>query len=94
MPRVHGMLCVSYFHHTTAAQMLPLQVWNTVFGQTDYALTQAKKLKLHLPENDEFTGLCRFYSMRSQAIFDIIAAQMGGTQRLIRVMSTQVSQSS
>lgn len=63
------------------------EVWNGQFQQTQWALAQADALKLH--PTDRYTGLMRFYSRRSQQIFRLVAAAMGGHTRLRRVMATQ-----
>lgn len=58
-----------------------------MFEQTRWALAQADALRLH--PTDRYTGLMRFYSRRSQQVFLLAAAAMGGRSRLRCVMATQ-----
>ncbi|MFI3119749.1 MAG: hypothetical protein QX203_07195 [Methylococcaceae bacterium] len=68
------------------------EVWNGLFTQTAYATDNGVRLGLNILENgqiDDATGMVRFYSKRSQRIFDIFKAVLGDTSRIRRVMSTQ-----
>ena len=72
------------------------EVWNGMFGQTDYAKQKGIALGLNLYNNgaqrDDYIGLVRYYSLRSQQIFDLFYSVYGSAQapsRLVRVMATQ-----
>ncbi len=66
------------------------EVWNAIYTATAYARDQGRAMGFHLPENDDTIGMLRFYSWRSQRIFDIFEEVFGGTQRLVRVMANFV----
>jgi hypothetical protein len=74
---------IAYFEYSN-------EVWNTIFTQTQYAATKGQELGLHLPEDDETIGMLRFYSHRSQQMFDLIEATFGGTTRIHRVLANFV----
>lgn len=67
------------------------EVWNGIFSQTEFAIKQGKKFKLNkIPEGtDDYIGMVRFYSKRSQEIFAILEKEIVDKSRFKRVMSTQ-----
>lgn len=77
------------------------EIWNWIFPQVDYAIQKGCELDLQ-PENDNCTnpnldrgyrwnaGL-RYYTMRSLEIFRIFEQEFGGSDRLVRVLGTQVA---
>lgn len=67
------------------------EVWNGIFDQTQYAIKQGKKFRLNkIPEGlDEYIGMVRFYSKRSQEIFSILEREIVDKERFRRVMATQ-----
>jgi hypothetical protein len=63
------------------------EVWNSIFDQTTYARNRGVELGL---DADETTAMVKFYSRRSRQVFELIESAFGGTDRIQRVMATQV----
>ncbi|MCC6144723.1 MAG: hypothetical protein IT368_13030 [Candidatus Hydrogenedentes bacterium] len=64
------------------------EVWNGGFGQAQYC--KAQGYALHLGGN-EFETQMRYYSQRAVEIFQIFEDVFGGTDRLVRVLGSQAS---
>jgi hypothetical protein len=67
------------------------ETWNGIFVQSIYVQDKGEELGLNLPENNRFIGGLRFYSLRSQQIFDAFERVFGAQRasRVRRVMATQ-----
>ena len=64
------------------------EVWNGGFGQAQYCQEQGLARAL---SDIPFEANQRYYSQRAVEIFQIFADVMGGTSRLVRVMSSQAA---
>ncbi|KAI7836073.1 hypothetical protein COHA_010042 [Chlorella ohadii] len=62
------------------------EVWNGMFSQTQYASDRGAAMRL---DPDHYTAMAKFYSRRAQQVFAIFQRELGGLQRLRRVMATQ-----
>ncbi|MBN2309251.1 MAG: hypothetical protein JXR94_09790, partial [Candidatus Hydrogenedentes bacterium] len=63
------------------------ETWNYLFSQAHYALEQGEALGLN---SNVYTAAVLFRSKRSVEIFQIFERVFGGTERLVRVMGSQV----
>lgn len=66
------------------------EVWNGGFPQYTYAEQQARTLGLG-PADRPWEGAAMFYSRRSREIFTLFEQQMGGRQRMVRVLAWQAA---
>ena len=66
------------------------EVWNGIFGQSNYAEQRGLSLGLSTDPN---RARAYYHSLRSVQIFDIFASVFGGNERLVRVMGSQSSSS-
>jgi hypothetical protein len=64
------------------------EVWNSGFEQTDYACDEGTRLGLSA---DRFQAGLLFSSRRSVDIFGIWTRELGGADRLVRVMASQAA---
>lgn len=66
------------------------EVWNGGFPQYAYAEQQARALGLGTADRP-WEGAAMFYSRRSREIFTLFEEQMGGRQRMVRVLAWQAA---
>lgn len=62
------------------------EVWNTLFGQSKYALEQGQKLGLSRNPNE---ARLRYYAERATQVFGIWREVFGESERLVRVLGSQ-----
>jgi hypothetical protein len=74
--------CIEYSNET----------WNGIFTQTEFVENKGLELGLDAPRNNRFIGGLRFYSQRSQRIFDIFN-NVYGSERAARIRRVMASQS-
>lgn len=62
------------------------EAWNTRFKQAGYCLNMGQAMRL---DENPFTARLCFYAKRSVEVFHMFKEAMGGTGRLVRVLSAQ-----
>jgi hypothetical protein len=64
------------------------EVWNGMFTQAKYAASRGAALGL---SSDAFSAQLLYHAKRSVEMFKIFERELGGTERLVRVMAAQAS---
>ncbi len=66
------------------------EVWNGIFAQTRYAQDKGKELGLGEAARP-WEGGGMYYAIRSMQVFDIFEKELGGRDRLVRVLAWQLN---